>query len=173
MAYKKYNVRNVAELSYKALTQKTRQYLTATKKRIASLQKFDPENALAAKYKSLLDIDLRGGRAAKEKALIFASRYLNTKTGTVTGEKKYRAAMVKALREGSGGDLNIRPRDLKKFGDFMEAARALGLDELYGSDNIAETAKKSRFDIERSEFFDKAKAAGVTEFLDAYERWKK
>ena len=172
MAYNQYNVRSVAGMTYKELTKKTRQYRSAARSRMEKLEKFDPGNELVRKYKSLMNIDLRGGRAAKEKALIYASRYLNLPTGSVTGEKRFRTKMSRSLAEGSEGELKIPPRDLRKFGQFMEAARALGLDEIFGSDNIAEAAKSSKYDIERSDYFKEAKEKQYEKFMAAYESWK-
>lgn len=173
MAYTKYDVRNVSELSYKALTQKTKQYRQAAYARMKKLEAYDPGNAMVAKYRQLLNIDLRGGRAAKQKALIYASRYLNTQTGSKSGEQAYRRKMARSLNIGSEGQIRIPSKDLRKFGEFMEAARALGLDEMFGSDNIAEMAKKSKYDIERSEAFKTAKEQKYEELMAAYKTWKK
>lgn len=173
MAYNKYNIRDVSKMTYKELTKLARPLRTAARERMTRLQKFDPQNELVAKYKQLLAIDLRGGRAAKEQAIIYASRYLNTSRGSVAGEKSYRRKMRQSLlNAGKHPPIDIPTKDIRKFGQFMEAARAIGLDELFGSDDIAEQARNSKYDIENSTAFKNALEKDYEKYMAAYQAWK-
>ena len=173
MAYNKYNIRDVSKMTYKELTKLARPLRTAARERLARLQKFDPESELAAKYKQLLAIDLRGGRAAKEQAIIYASRYLNLRRSSVAGEKSYRRKMRQSLLNADRHPpIDIPTRDIRKFGQFMEAARAIGLDELYGSDDVALQARNSGYDIEKSKAFNDALDQDYKKYMAAYQAWK-
>lgn len=74
-------------------------------------------------------------------------KFLNTKSGSVTGQRAIEKSAIDTLNERGFGFINLG--NIKNFGEYMEEARQRGLVKIYGSERVASmypVAERKGFD---------------------------
>lgn len=87
-------------------------------------------------FKPLKDIDTSRNNRELRHALSDVARFVTAERGSVSGLERERRKAVKTLQER--GYTFITKKNFRKFGEFMEYARASSLGRLYDSKRIAD-----------------------------------
>lgn len=163
----------------------TREYARVRREATERLRSFrrskDPEirdSPLAAEktgiYLTIKDIgDLKTNRGLMEDLLLDAMKFVKSKRSSVSGTRDIRMQTARSL-QASGYD--IKDKDLKAFGDFMDYARDRRDSRRWGSGSVvslfskAKTQKISQAELKKHFTYYMNQIQGGSERLT---RWKK
>lgn len=113
------------------------------------------------------------GRGLMEDLLLDAYRFIQSKRSTVSGVREIESKTARALQAAG---YNIKQKDLKKFGAFMDYARDRRDSKKYGSGTMAtayDMAKKSKISDSELKRHYSYYLNQVQSGADHLKRWKK